>query len=208
MRFSIMPRGDDFFLLLQESSANLKVVAACLLDLMENYENVSLKVNEIKRMEEVGDEIIHRIMTKLHESFITPLDREDIASLGERLDDVVDCIEEAARYMVEYRIEAPTENAKELSRILVRCADIIDEAMGLLRKRSSKPSSMFLLKDTLNTLENQADKVTSKAMAELFESYSTVDIIKWKEVYEQLEGATDRCEDIAAILEGIVIKNG
>jgi hypothetical protein len=203
-----MPRGDDFFLLLQESSANLKVVAACLLDLMENYENVSLKVNEIKRMEEVGDEIIHRIMTKLHESFITPLDREDIASLGERLDDVVDCIEEAARYMVEYRIEAPTENAKELSRILVRCADIIDEAMGLLRKRSSKPSSMFLLKDTLNTLENQADKVTSKAMAELFESYSTVDIIKWKEVYEQLEGATDRCEDIAAILEGIVIKNG
>jgi len=208
VRFSIMPRGDDFFLLLQESSANLKVVAACLLDLMENYENVSLKVNEIKRMEEVGDEIIHRIMTKLHESFITPLDREDIASLGERLDDVVDCIEEAARYMVEYRIEAPTENAKELSRILVRCADIIDEAMGLLRKRSSKPSSMFLLKDTLNTLENQADKVTSKAMAELFESYSTVDIIKWKEVYEQLEGATDRCEDIAAILEGIVIKNG
>ena len=208
MRFSIMPRGDDFFLLLQESSANLKVVAACLLDLMENYENVSLKVNEIKRMEEVGDEIIHRIMTKLHESFITPLDREDIASLGERLDDVVDCIEEAARYMVEYRIEAPTENAKELSRILVRCADIIDEAMGLLRKRSSKPSSMFLLKDTLNTLENQADKVTSKAMAELFESYSTVDIIKWKEGYEQLEGATDRCEDIAAILEGIVIKNG
>ena len=208
MRFSIMPRGDAFFILLQESSANLKAVTAALLDLMQNYENVPTKVDEIKRIEEVGDQIIHRIMTKLHESFITPLDREDISRLGECLDDVVDCIEEAARYMVEYRIERTTESAIELSRILVRCSDVIDEAMGLLRKRGSKPSSMFLLKDKLNTLENEADKVTSKAMAELFESYDAVDIIKWKEVYEQLEGATDRCEDIAAILEGIVIKNG
>ena len=175
---------------------------------MENYEDVPSKVAEIKRLEEVGDSIIHKIMTQLHKSFITPIDREDLALLGERLDDVIDCIEEAARYMVEYHIEAPTESARELSRIIVRCADVLDRAMGMLSNRGAKLQAVLPLKDELNTLENEADQVTSRAMGELFKSYSAIDIIKWKEVYGQLEGATDRCEEIAAIVEGIVIKNG
>ena len=208
MRFSIMPRENSFFIMLSESSANLKVISASLLDLMENYEDVPSKVAEIKRLEEVGDSIIHKIMTQLHKSFITPIDREDLALLGERLDDVIDCIEEAARYMVEYHIEAPTESARELSRIIVRCADVLDRAMGMLSNRGAKLQAVLPLKDELNTLENEADQVTSRAMGELFESYSAIDIIKWKEVYGQLEGATDRCEEIAAIVEGIVIKHG
>ncbi len=208
MRFSIMPREDSFFRLLQESSANLKEVSAKLMDLMEHYEDVQTKVGEIKRLEEVGDNVIHEIMTQLHKAFITPIDREDIALLGERLDDVIDCIEEAARYMLEYHIEAPTESARELSRIIVRCSDTIHQAMGLLQNRGSKLQALLPLKDELNSLENQADQVTSRAMGELFESYSAIDIIKWKEVYGQLEGATDRCEEIAAIVEGIVIKHG
>jgi predicted phosphate transport protein (TIGR00153 family) len=207
MRFSLLPRQDVFFVLLQESSANLKVAAIQLLDLMENYENVSEKVAEIKRIESIGDNIIHRTMTELHKAFITPIDREDIAILGERLDDVVDAIEEAARYMVEYNIDAPTESAQELSRIIVRCADIVEKSMTLLKTRGSKLRQLIPLKDELNSLENEADQVTSRAMGELFESYSAVEIIKWKEVYDQLEGATDRCEEIAVILEGIVIKH-
>tara|TARA_Y100000588_G_C13951784_1_gene794718 strand:- start:216 stop:842 length:627 start_codon:yes stop_codon:yes gene_type:complete len=208
MKFSLLPRDDSFFLLLEESSANLKTTATLLLDLMENYTDVTSKVDNIKQSEEAGDSIIHRIMTQLHKSFITPLDREDIASLGEGLDDVVDCIEEAARYMVEYQIPQPTESARELSRIIVRCAETIEQAMGILKTRGSKLKTLLPLKDDLNKLENEADKVTSRAMGELFENYSAIDIIKWKEVYGQLEGATDKCEEIAAIMEGIVIKNG
>jgi predicted phosphate transport protein (TIGR00153 family) len=207
MRFSLLPRENSFFILLKESSANLKITAAKLLDLMEKYEDVPAKVEEIRRLEEVGDSIIHRIMTQLHKTFITPLDREDIAQVGERLDDVLDCIEEAARYMTEYHIVTPTESARELSRIIVRCAETLDKAMDLLGSRGAKLKGLLDLKDQLNTLENEADRVTSRAMGELFESYSAIDIIKWKEVYGQLEGATDRCEEIAAILEGIVIKH-
>ena len=205
--FSILPREDSFFIMLRESSANLKVTAAKLLDLMENYEDVQAKVEEIRRLEEVGDGIIHRIMTQLHKTFITPLDREDIALVGERLDDVLDCIEEAARYMPEYHIDTPTESARELSRIIVRSAETLDKAMSVLGSRGSKLKELLDLKDQLNTLENEADRVTSRAMGELFESYTAIDIIKWKEVYGQLEGATDRCEEIASILEGIVIKH-
>ena len=208
MKFSLLPRDDSFFLLLEESSANLKTTATQLLDLMENYTDVPSKVEGIKESEEAGDSIIHRIMTQLHKSFITPLDREDIASLGEGLDDVVDCIEEAARYMVEYQIPQPTERARELSRIIVRCAETIEQAVSILKARGSKLKTLLPLKDDLNNLENEADKVTSRAMGELFENYSAIDIIKWKEVYGQLEGATDKCEEIAAIMEGIVIKNG
>ena len=207
MGFSILPREDSFFIMLRESSANLKVTAAKLLDLMENYEDVQAKVEELRRLEEVGDGSIHRIMTQLHKTFITPLDREDIALVGERLDDVLDCIEEAARYMTEYHIDTPTESARELSRIIVRSAETLDKAMSVLGSRGSKLKELLDLKDQLNTLENEADRVTSRAMGELFESYTAIDIIKWKEVYGQLEGATDRCEEIASILEGIVIKH-
>lgn len=208
MRFSLLPRQDIFFNLLQESAANLELAAKHFLDLMENYENVPDKVAEIKRIEEIGDDIIHRTMTELHKAFITPIDREDISLLGERLDDVVDCIEEAARYMVEYHIDKPTDSSKELSHIVLRCSDVLSKSMKLLRARGSNLQELIPLKDQLNTLENEADRVTSRAMGELFESYPAIEVIKWKEVYDQLEGATDRCEEIAVILEGIVIKHG
>lgn len=208
MRFSLLPNQTIFFDLLEESSANLKQTTTELLDLMEKYENVPEKVAKIKRSEKKGDEIIHRIMTELHKAFITPIDREDITNLGERLDDVVDAIEEAARYMIEYHIEKPTPNAKHLSLILTFCADAIVKSIQLLRVRGSKLQQLIPLKDKLNELEDEADRVTSQAMGELFQSYTAIEIIKWKEVYAQLEGATDRCEEIAVILEGIVIKNG
>ena len=208
MRFSFLPRQTIFFDLLQQSSANLKIAAEKLLDLMENYENIEEKVALIKEIEKNGDKIIHSIMTELHNAFITPIDREDIAILGDRLDDVVDCIEEAARYMIEYDIEQPTANAKHLCLIITFCAEAIDQSMALLPERGSKLNELIPLKERLNNLEDEADRITSQATADLFKSYEPIDIIKWKEVYAQLEGATDRCEEIAVILEGIVIKNG
>ena len=109
----LMPREERFFGLLRSSTRNLHEVTILLVDLMEHYEDVEAKAAEIKRLEEVGDHVIHQIMTNLHRTFVTPFDREDIAQLGDRLDDVVDDVEEVARLMVEYQVKAPTERAKD-----------------------------------------------------------------------------------------------
>ena len=208
MKLSFLPREEKFFTLFQESAANVKATAVKLLDLMENYENVPEKVAEIKRLEEVGDTVIHTIMTSLHRTFVTPLDREDIAALGERLDDIVDSMEEAARLMMEYHIQESTENAKSLARILLRCSETLEEAIGLLHLRGAKLRDILPLATVINTLENEADQVVSKAMAELFDDEaSPIYVIKWKEVYDLLEGATDHCEIAANMLEGIVLKH-
>ena len=208
MKLSFLPREEKFFTLFQESAANVKETAVKLLDLMENYENVPEKVAEIKRLEEVGDTVIHTIMTSLHKTFVTPLDREDIAALGERLDDIVDSMEEAARLMMEYHIQESTENAKSLARILLRCSETLEQAVGLLHYRGAKLNEILPLATVINTLENEADQVVSKAMAELFDDEaSPIYVIKWKEVYDLLEGATDHCEIAANMLEGIVLKH-
>ncbi len=208
MKLSFLPREEKFFTLFQESAANVKTTAVKLLDLMENYENVPEKVAEIKRLEEVGDTVIHTIMTSLHKTFVTPLDREDIAALGERLDDIVDSMEEAARLMMEYHIQESTENAKALARILLRCSETLEQAVGLLHNRGAKLNEILPLATVINTLENEADQVVSKAMAELFDDEaSPIYVIKWKEVYDLLEGATDHCEIAANMLEGIVLKH-
>ena len=207
MKFSLLPRQDKFFKLFKRSSENLKEASGKLVDLMENYENVPEKVADIKRLEEVGDSIIHEIMSDLHKTFITPLDREDISTLGERLDDIMDCIEEAARYMMEYDISSPTKNAQELSRIIANCCETIDKAMNILGS-SNKFKELTPLKEKLHILENEADQVTSQALGQLFRTAEAIDIIKWKEVYDQLESATDKAEDVAVILDVIVIKHG
>ena len=209
MKLSFLPREEKFFTLFQESAANLKEIAGKLVDFMEDYENVPEKWAEIKRLEEVGDTVIHTIMTNLHRTFVTPLDREDIAALGERLDDIVDSIEEAARLMMEYRIQESTDNAKELARILLRCSETLEQAVGFLHFRGSKLQEILPLASEINILENQADQIVSKAMAELFndDNVSPIYVIKWKEIYDLLEGATDYCETAANMLEGIVLKH-
>ncbi len=209
MKISFLPREEKFFTLFQESAANLKEIAVKLVDFMENYENVPEKWAEIKRLEEVGDTVIHTIMTSLHRTFVTPLDREDIAALGERLDDIVDSIEEAARLMMEYRIQESTDNAKELARILLRCSETLERAIGLLHLRGAKLQEILPLASDINTLENQADQIVSKSMAELFndDNISPIYVLKWKEIYDLLEGAVDFCETAANMLEGIVLKH-
>lgn len=209
MKISLLPREEKFFTLFQESAANLKEIAVKLVDFMENYENVPEKWAEIKRLEEVGDTVIHTIMTSLHRTFVTPLDREDIAALGERLDDIVDSIEEAARLMMEYRIQESTDNAKELARILLRCSETLERAIGLLHLRGSKLQEILPLASDINTLENQADQIVSRSMAELFndDNISPIYVLKWKEIYDLLEGAVDFCETAANMLEGIVLKH-
>ena len=206
---SFMSREDRFFGLLRSSTNNLHDVSHLLVDLMEDYTDVAGKVAEIKRLEEVGDHIIHEIMRNLHRTFVTPLDREDIALLGERLDDVVDSIEETARNMLEYQLPRSTQAAKELAGIILKASESLQQAMTKLHFRGSKLKDILPDAVEVNRLENEADHVASQAVAALFnDSISPIEVMKWRDVYQQLELATDRCEDAANVLEGVVLKNG
>ena len=204
----LLSREERFFGLLRSSANNLNETAKLLVVLMEDYRDVPQKVAEIKRLEEVGDHIIHEIMRNLHRTFVTPLDREDIAALGERLDDVVDSIEEAARNMVEYRIEQPTDKAIELARIIEQATAVLQQALNKLHFRGAKLRDILPDSVEVNRLENEADHVFSRAIGELFNNgISPIEVLKWREIYGQLEAAVDHCEDAANVLEGVVLKN-
>ena len=208
MRLSILPREERFFFMLHQSAMNIQKVAARLSNLMEDYTDVPAKVAEIKVLEEFGDQVIHDIMAALHRTFVTPLDREDITALADRLDDVVDAIEEAARTMLEYQIEEPTPYAIQMAQIINRCGDELEKAVGLLNFRGSRLKEVLPHAVELNRLENEGDHVTSRAVGDLFANETdTNKILKWRDVYSYLEQATDRAEDAANILEAIVLKH-
>lgn len=208
LSFSFMPKQDRFFFLLHQSALNIKQVARNFQDLMVDFENVEAKVWEIKELEEFGDQIIHDITHSLHRTFVTPIDREDILALAGRLDDVIDAIDEAAQYTLEYRLEETTEYARHLATIIVGCADELERALGVLSTRGSKLQDILPMSVEINRLENEADQVLSRAMGELFsDGHDLVHILKWRDIYNDMEEATDRAEDAANVLEGIVLKH-
>ena len=209
MRFSLsfLPKENRFFFLLHQSAMNIQSVASKLQNLMEDFENVPAKVQEIKDLEEFGDQIIHDITSSLHRTFVTPIDREDILALSGRLDDIVDAIDEAARRTLEYKIVRPTEHAVRLTTIIVKCANELERAMSLLIAGNSKFKEILPIAIEINRLESEADKVTSHAMGELFENTDVIEILKWRDIYNDLEEAADRAEDAANVLEGIVLKH-
>lgn len=206
--FSFLPKENQFFFLLHQSTVNIRDVAGRLQDLMHNFENVEAKVQEIKDREEFGDRVIHDITRALHRTFVTPIDREDILELAGRLDDVVDAIDEAAQYILEYQIEETTERAQNLSDIIVDCADELVRAMEMLSAKNSKLIDILPITVEINRLENVADREASKARGELFSNgFEIADVLKWRDIYDDLEQATDRAEDAANVLEGIVLKH-
>ncbi len=208
LRLSFIPRENRFFFLLHQSALNIRAVALKLQDLMDDFENVPAKVQEIKDLEELGDQIIHDITHSLHRTFVTPIDREDILALAGRLDDVVDAIDEAAHYILEYSIDRPTEHARHLATIIVQCGDELERALGLLGMRGSKLKDILPIAVELNRLENEADRVASRARSDLFSgNHEVTYILKWRDIYDDLEQATDRAEDAADVLEGIVLKH-
>ena len=208
LSLSFLPKEDRFFFLLHQSALNIQEVARRFHDLMEDFDNVEAKVGEIKELEEFGDQIIHDITHSLHRTFVTPIDREDIMALAGRLDDVIDAIDEAAQYTLEYKIEESTEHARRLSTIIVSCADELERAVSLLSTRGSRLKEILPMSVEINRLENEADQALSHAMGELFSDGSDViHILKWRDIYNDMEEATDRAEDAANVLEGIVLKH-
>ncbi len=206
-RIPFIPREEKFFDLFEESARNMVKVAQKLKELVDNWQNVEARVNEITELEHEGDTIAHQIIHQLHRTFVTPFDREDIALLSHSLDDVVDFIEAAADAMLIYKVDKPGQRARELADIVVQSATEVEKVMPGLRHRSQLPQ---LLKGCIemNRLENAADDIFRSAIGELFENTTDItQIIKWREIYEHMETATDRCEDVANVLEGVALKH-
>ena len=207
MRLSsvIAPRDREFFDLFEEAGGNI-VRAADLLDRMLRAfpDKGDDLARDILICEQDGDRITHDIIRRLNETFVTPIDREDIYELASALDDIVDLTEEVADYLILYKIEAPMEQAQRLAHVLLQCARQIAEAMP--RLRGFKDLSHYTVE--INRLENDGDRIVREAIASLFDNgIDPMDVIRWTDIDERLEQASDATEKVANILEGIVIKN-
>src|SRR5688572_27547123 len=199
--FSIMPKETVFFDLFEKSADNVQKGAQKLLELMSNFGDLAYRVQEIKEIEHTGDKLTHEMIERMNKTFITPLDREDIHELACRLDDVIDLMDTATARMSLYKVKEPMPDAVALARVLVAATTTIKEAMPLLRTISNKASVDALLKCCvqIHTHENEGDRIEQHALASLFENGQSdpILVIKWKDIFQDLEAATDRCEDVA-----------
>jgi hypothetical protein len=207
MRFSLIPRGGRFYDLFDESAHKLVVASEALADLLKHFENVEAKTAHIRDLEHEADDVTHEIYRQVYQTFVTPLDREDIAALAERMDDVMDYIEGASTAIRTYGISQPTPAASGLADLIrLQCLQL-ERAVSTLRHRGRLKSLLEQLEE-INRLENEADSLFLNSMAELFHGeLSSIDIIKWRDVYRELERATDAAEHVAHILEAIVLKH-
>jgi uncharacterized protein len=200
----LIPRDNRFFAMFSAMSDNLIAGARTLVDLFANYRDVEKQVEHIQRIEREGDELTHAILTKLNQTFITPIDREDIHQLASKLDDVLDFINAAGARIVMYRITAPPPAAAELARIILMQSQELQKAVSLMQKNGN----ILVHCVEINRLENEADQVSQHAIARLFEhEKDPINLIKIKELLEFLERATDKAEDVANVLETVVLKN-
>ena len=204
MGLRLLPRDESFFDLFNREAENILHGARMLRDLFDDYRDVEPRVDAIKAVEDQGDEITHMIIDRLNRTFVTPFDRGDLQDLAKQLDNVLDWIEAASARMAIYHIDQPTSRAREMAHIILSMTEAIVEAIGNLKKLDR---IMGPVKE-INRLENLADHVQRNAVADLFVGAdNAIDVIKWKEIYDTLEEATDQGEDVANVLESIRTKN-
>ena len=193
-----------FFDLFEQQSQHIIHAAQLLREMVHNFADARAKAHSIKEVEHQGDQITHEIVKRLNTTFITPIDREDIHALATRLDDVLDYIEAAAERFVVYRIKEPTSAARAMSEVIVQQTHAMDRAIKCLRTMAPAYHDHAV---EVNRLENSADNLLRDSLAALFEENGDpIEVIKWKEIYETMEMVTDRCEDVANVIEEIILK--
>jgi predicted phosphate transport protein (TIGR00153 family) len=205
MRF--LARDESFFDEFEKQG--LKTVEGCkvFVAMVKEPIDIQASAKEISEIEHACDRITHAVVAKLHKTFITPLDRNDIYRLITRMDDVMDYVEAAAERVALYDIRVMTPEVVELANVLLESAEQVREAVSGFRDLKH-PASILQKCVEINRLENVADSLLRASLARLFrEEKDPITIMKWKEIYELLETATDRCEDVANIIEGVVLEN-
>jgi len=201
----LIPQEKHFFDMIEKQSKNVLEGVDALVDMLEHYENLDEKRKKIKEKENEGDKMVHDIHTELNKTFITPIDREDICKLVSSLDDILDNLEAVAERLVLYKIKKPPNYMLEFARTLQKTTNNVHEGISLLRNFKDASRIRYFCKE-VNTLENEGDRLLRKAMAELFNGKDPIEIIKIKELYDDMESAIDRCEDVADVIGDILVK--
>jgi len=208
MGLRLIPKEEKFFDMFCDQAEVLVEAANQLRIIVDDFTELDRKVLEMNKIEHKGDEITHRIVNRLRQTFITPLDQEDIHSLTSALDDVVDYIDASVEGMVLYKIKKPTEGLMQQVNILQRAVEETAIAVRDLGQHRKNTSVMRQSSIEIHSLENLGDTANRQAIAALFESEeNAIEVIKWKEIYENLESAIDKCEEVANILEQIILKH-
>ena len=207
MKFSFIPKEEQFFDLLDRTADYLVEGGQLLEDLAKNYTNVEQKLDRINGLEHACDQITHTTLQKLETTFITPFDREDIHELVLRLDDVLDMITASATRLRMFRIERPRQPVLDLAVVIHQMTKVLASAIRQLRhpRQYSAVSADCI---ELNRLENEADEIIRTAIGDLFDrETNAIELLRWKEIYENLETVTDCGEDAANVIQGIIVKN-
>ncbi len=205
--FQLFPREETFLPQFARAAEIILEAATALDELAADFTDVELKVAHIKHLEHEGDQVAHQTFGLLSRTWITPIDREDIHALVKALDDVLDFIDAAANRFVLYKIPGPRPGLKQATEILVQSAIAIRRAMGMLGDLKHSAAILEICVE-INRLENEADTLNRISIGRLFDTEKDpITLLKWKEIYEVLEEATDRCEDVANVFEQIVLKS-
>jgi uncharacterized protein len=202
----VFPQKRDFFELFDKVAANILQAATTLVAIMEHFTNLDNWAQEVHELEENGDLLTHDIIKKLNKTVISPIDREDIHALASTLDDILDFIWGTAERLAVFKMKESTKEAVTMSRELLATVELVQKAIKKLKEKNYVQMLEYCIE--INKFENKLDREFRDALGRLFDEIKDpVLVIKWKEIYEHLENASDRCEDVADILETIAIKN-
>lgn len=206
MAFRLIPKDESFFDLFEQAANRLVTAAGVLVEATGRPETLAENAKRLERLEHDADQLTHELVEKVNRSFITPFDREDIYSLATELDDVMDLMEATTERFILFKVQQVLPQAQEIAKVIQQQTQEIQRVMPRLR-RLSRDSIMPHCVE-INRLENVGDRLLRDAMASLFDGrYDPLTVIKWRELYELMEQATDKCEDVANTIEGIVLKN-
>jgi len=202
----VFSKSQDFLELFDKVGANITQAATVLVAIMEHFTNLDNWAKEVHELEEDGDMLTHDIIKKLNKTFVTPFDREDIHALASKLDDILDFIWGTAERLAVFKMKEPRKEAVIMSKEILTTVELVHKAIKTLKEKDYTRMQEYCVE--INKLENKMDRIFRDALGHLFdEMKDPILVIKWKEIYEHLENASDKCEDVADIMESIAIKN-
>ena len=205
----LLPRKTTFFDLFDQHAANLVEICEALRDMLQHFDRLEERKAHVKALEHRGDEITHELARQMNATFVTPLDKEDIAQLYSGLDDVVDYVDAAADRFLLYKISSVTPEARELTDLMVETGRVLQGGVNCIRSTRKGDQIMIACRE-IHRLENESDTIYRRALGTLFNEpgIDPIEVIKWKEIYERLEMAVDKMEDVSNVLESIQLKYG
>ena len=205
-KLRLLPRDEKFFDLFEKAADVVLAGAETLLRMLSDFDNSDIYRKKIGDLEHEGDAVIHAVVDKLNRTFVTPFDHEDIRAIASRLDDIIDYIQATAERLVLYQVKEPYPDSVELAGVLVQTVRQVKAVVGMLRDLGQRRQILELCIE-INRLENSGDKLYREALGRLFAEGNLLELIRWKEIFEHVEQAVDECEDLADVIESVVVKH-